>query len=224
MNEQNGCKLKAGSVKGSMLEIDCRVHVLRRAQVLSILDNRIALINKQVAAVVFELTNYGLWKASVETKKLFDAGLVRRTKIMGISDWVYFRLGKRPDDLEHKVLQNWVWVKYEKSGNLQRWKDEPVLEGLQPDAFFVWNGQPYFLEVHREVNTRFDKPTLYTQYFKTGVWATEDWPGGERFATILVVCDTMKAKQFVEKHIARQNDVGLRFKVQTLEEMWKEVR
>ena len=203
-----------------MLEVslDCRVQVLRRARVLSILETRICLLTRQIAACCFSLDSYGLWKARVEAKKLHDAGLVRRGKVMDYKDWVYYRHGKRPDDMEHSILRNWVWIKYK---GADRWRDEPVLEGLQPDAFFVYKGQPYFLECHREVNTRFDKIPLYTRYFESGVWATEEWPSGNRFAEILVVCDTMRAKAFVEGKVVRDNEKHLRVKVLTLGELMK---
>lgn len=201
------------------VEIDCRVHVLRRARVLSLVDSRKVLLTRQVAACVFSLDSYGLWKARVECKKLFDAGLIRRGKVMSSRDWAYFKAGgKRPDDMEHTILCNWVWFKYQ---DATRWRDEPTLEGLQPDAFFVWDGQPYFLECHREVNTRFDKIPLYTRYYESGVWATDEWPGGNRFAEILVVCDTMKAKEFVDKRIQEDNKIPLRIRLLTVEELMK---
>lgn len=197
-----------------------QVPVMRSTRVLSFLDSRIALSNRQIALSVYGLTNYGYWKARTDTKKLFDAGLVKRGKVMGGKDFVYY-IGKKPDDLDHLILANWVWVKLLLTEKLSYFENEKPLPGIQPDAYFVYDGKPYFLEVNREARHEFEKVPLYTDYFNSTAWKNPEWPGGMRFAVILVVTDTEQVKRYVLGRIEKENSAGLRFRVATLKEFWE---
>lgn len=196
------------------------IPVLRRTRILQLLDLRLALSNKQIAASVLSSTNYGHWKARTETKILFDAGLVKRSKIMGSNDLVYYT-GKKPDDLDHLIMVNWVWVRLYRMGYLEFFENEKELQGLTPDAYFVFKGKPYFLEVNRSARHDFEKVPLYTEYFNSVSWCTPEWPGGKQFAVILVITDTEENKRYIQSRIEKENTVGLRFSVATLNEFWE---
>lgn len=193
--------------------------VLRPTQVLNFLSSRYALTNRQIAAVVYSSTDYGYWKARHDTKRMYDAGLVKRARIFGTYDYVYY-CGEKPKELEHLIMVNWAWVRLHQLG-VTHFENEKQLDGLKPDGYFVYNEKPYFLEVERATKNDFEKVALYTTYFESQSWLTPEWPGGNRFAPVLVITDETN-NTYIKNKIAKDNGRGIRFRVATMQEFWKE--
>jgi hypothetical protein len=156
-------------------------------------------------------------------KKLCEAGKLRRGRCMVSNDYVYY-LGRPPIRIDHFVQVNWVWVALILTGKLDSFENEPDYGAIIPDAYFVLDGKPYFLEFHRAVNQRkFDKIPKYAAYLESEQWDAPDWPLPGKFARIIVVVETDKEADRLRKVVTVDNQAGLWIKVVTLDEIRKDV-
>ncbi len=191
----------------------------RRQLVLSLIEERGALSREQVQLVCFGESEYARWKSQVELKRFYDAKLLRRTRVNVTSDYVYYQ-GKVPDDLDHLIQVNWVWVALKLAGGLNEFDNEVVFSNLIADAYFVVDGKPYFLELHRHVNRKaFDKVTKYGKLWASKDWDTDKWPLPGLFARVLIVTETESDKKKICKVVERENEHGITFTVTTLDEV-----
>ncbi len=166
---------------------------------------------------------YHQWKSRSVMRKLYDSGRVKRGRCMVSDDYVYYP-NRPPDKIDHLIQVNWVWVYLMLTGKLDHFENEPDYGDLIPDAYFIFDGKPYFLEFHRSVNQRkFDKISKYAAYLESEQWDTDDWPMPGKFARIIVVTETEKDAVKLRGVVARDNKAGLWVKVVTLEEVRKDV-
>lgn len=197
--------------RGRQYEI---VRLLCEFRVLSTNQVQLLLFNNASAA-------YNKWKARERLRKWYDTGLIKRGRCNSEACFVYW-LEQRPEHIEHSLMINWVYVYLSQTGCLSEFvREYPCGDTLCSDAYLVHRGKPYFLEVQRLANrTPFaGKVRAYCNYAESLVWQVDEWPGGNQFAKILVVCEAGKGKY--ETAIKKENRLGLRFQVLTLEELEK---
>jgi len=194
--------------------------LLRKLNVFSYVSDCGLLSREQIQLVCFGSSDYAKWKSRVELKKLYDEKKVRRGRCAVTADYVYYRR-RMPDNADHLIQVNWVWVCLKLSGKLEHFQREVNCgDVLIADAYFVHDGKPWFLEMHREVNQRkFDKVNKYAAYFESGEWDGPQWPLPGLFARILVATETPKDAERIRDIIDRDNKIGLKFVVKTLDEL-----
>lgn len=191
--------------------------VLRCSRVPLLIRCRIALSTKQIAMAIYGESEYSRWKAQTDLKKLYDAKMVRRGRCMITKDYFYY-VGKQPEFPDHTLLVNWVWLALHKTGHLEAFNNEYDIGGLVPDAYFIYKGLPYFLELHHMRN-EFDKVKPYTEHYQLGMWAGTGWPGGNRYAVVVVAAMSQADRDWIQKIIDRENTARLRFKVLLFKEI-----
>lgn len=180
-----------------------------------------ALSRRQVAELCFGGGNYAEWKARTVLKKLYDLRFLRRGRCAVANDYVYWAKGK-PDNLEHLILINWVYVTTNKTGQLNHFTWRTQWTSPIPDGYFIVRGKPFFLEVQRSVNHKdFDKVEKYTTFFESKIWDDEEWPTPGMFARIVIVADRRKEADRINRIIIKKNSIGLRFIVTTVQEIWE---
>lgn len=185
--------------------------------------SRRSLTREQVQLVVFGDTGYARWKCRSVLKRLCDTGKLKRGRCMVSNDYVYFS-GRPPDKIDHLIQVNWVWVALVLTGKLDYFENEPDCGVVIPDAYFILDGKPYFLELHRAVNQRkFDKIQKYAEYYRSGAWNKDDWPMPGKFARIVVVVEVGMDVEKIRKVVKVDNKEGLWVNVVTLEQVRKDV-
>lgn len=67
-------------------------------------------------------------------------------------------------------------------------------EYMEPDAFVIWKGTPFFIEVQKSiysVSMMQDKIKRYELYYHSGKWKDEDWQNSSKkaFPILLIITD-----------------------------------
>lgn len=83
--------------------------------------------------------------------------------------------------IDHFIEIANVYLELRKTGKLRRFNVEPKLGDkgtVEPDAFAIWKGWPWFIEVqlsnYTDTIMRL-KLKRYEAYYKSGLWKTLDW-------------------------------------------------
>jgi hypothetical protein len=195
---------------------------LRQRLIFSVLSDLSILSRNQIQLLLFnEASGYAEWKTCERLKKFYDAGLVKRGRCNVENCYVYW-LDQKPEDPDRVVLVNWVYVYLRQTGQLEEFiREYKCNENLIADAYFIFRGEPYFLVFHRLAN----KPPVsdmlqkYIRYAESEQWLTNNWPGGNQFAGILIVCETEESKLNIAKVVHQENVLNLRVSVCTLEKL-----
>lgn len=189
---------------------------IRCMSIINFVVERCSLTREQIQLAVFGKSDYATWKCRSILKKLCREGKLKRGRCMVSNDYVYFT-GRPPNDINHLIQINWIWATLFLTDKLDYFQHEVDLGEVWPDAYFVYNSKPYFLEMHRSVNQRkFDKVPKYIEYAKSGKWDTPDWPLPGKFARILIIAETEKEAGRLRGIVERESTSGLNFTVRTL--------
>jgi len=171
----------------------------RRFYIINLLKEQGVLSRRQINQLVFNESDYGIWKCRVELKTLHDAKLIMRGKCMSVNDYVYW-IGKSPGQIDHRLGVNDVWLAVRDKVNVFV-KEYDFGTGIA-DAYCVVDDRPYFVEYQRYVSKDIrDKVVKYEQYALSKRWDTKEWPMPGRFARVVVVVDDERDKVRYDKVI-----------------------
>ena len=217
-----------GCGKGRLKQIGKK----RQNDICSLVDELVVLSREQVQSLVFGPGDYPAKKCRETLLKLVKREELRRGRTSITDSYVYWQRGRKPAQIDHTILLNWVYVAAKKAPNwwsLKDWQTKGIKCGniLVPDGFMVLRNiqkdkaYPFYIEAQRIDNKSvFDKVKKYTDYFKSGEWHTPEWPGGKQFAGILVITDGFDTdKRRLEGIIQKENSKNLRFTVTTIDEL-----
>lgn len=189
-----------------------------------------------------QLLHYGALTNKCQ-KQLYDwsrpkADILQRGRC-DVSDQYCYWIGKKPYRIDHNILLNWIYVSARTQGiEVKAWIAPYIQPEVEPDAFtiFCYDGKfiVLFIEFQRAINnSKFDKVQKYITHFEAMEWAKKSWAkpinGEIAYPMVLVVTDGKAdhIKEVVEqenKFEYEGEEVSLRFKVATLEEVRIDLR
>jgi hypothetical protein len=207
----------------------------RRAAVTATIELVGSLTREQIQELHFEkLTK----KCQLVLKNMTDNKKLQRGRC-DISDQYCYWIGKKPYRIDHNILLNWIYVAARSQGiEVKAWIAPYIQPEVEPDAFTIlcYDGKfvVLFIEFQRSINnSKFDKVQKYIAHFLAMEWAKKDWvkPINGEIAYPMVLVVTDGKTDHIKEVIDRENkfeyegeEVSLRFKVATLEEVRTDLR
>ncbi|MGI1659602.1 MAG: hypothetical protein ACRKFN_11535 [Desulfitobacterium sp.] len=170
----------------------------------------------------------GLRKAQDRLQKLYAHKALNRVPRAINQAYVYYIPPKKPQNLEHLIMLNWVYVYLLKSfERVESWSREYQgwhSFGVQPDALARINGLYYAIEVDRaESRNYFDKIEKYNSlYADHGDEVMELLNNPPKFPRVIIVTSDPKRKAKIDQLIKDNNPHGLKYMVRTLDTIVKE--
>lgn len=149
--------------------------------------------------------------------RLYRQGYVERTA--DYRQYVYFpaegKMRKDSAKLRHFLAIADVYIKMRRIGGLRRFNVEPKYgKGLaEPDAFVIWRGSPFFVEVQlSEYSTKqiADKIARYEALARSGIVGKEAWqPKGKTIIpTIIMITGKRYAIESKSVRFVQVADIG----------------
>lgn len=173
----------------------------RDKAILSDLERFRALTRDQIIEIHFGGLRNPVANANSVMLRLYRQGLVERTS--DYRQYVYFpadgRMRKDSAKLRHFLAIADVYLNMRRLGGLRRFNVEPKYgKGLaEPDAFAIWRGSPFFIEVQRSVYSEkqiADKVARYEALRSSGIIEKEAWqPKGK---TVMPAVIILTAKRY----------------------------
>lgn len=167
----------------------------RDREILSDLERFRALTRDQIIEIHFGGLRNPVANANAVMLRLYRQGYVDRTA--DYKQYIYFptdgTLRKDSAKLRHFLAIADVYIEMRKLGGLRRFDVEPKYgKGLaEPDAFAIWRGSPFFIEVQRSIYSDkqiSDKVTRYGALARSGVIYKEPWqPKGRAVMPAVIV-------------------------------------
>ena len=174
-----------------------------------------------------------LIKTRERLRKLVKLKKIKREKINYYGKPYGFYIHKpKGYTLEHIINRNWGYLYamfYNPNFKLNDFENEYVVGDLQADGFiqlYSPKGKKYsywFIESDRSSSkNKFDKIIKYNEMFKNDKYIDEFWVVDKRpdnFPKILIVTDTMEKFNKIQKHIQKENKMGLEFILLTVDKI-----
>lgn len=170
----------------------------------------------------------GLRKAQDRLQKLYAHKALNRVPRAINQPYVYFIPPKRPQNLDHLIAVNWVYIYLHKVYEaIESWIREYKgwdSFGVRPDALARIHGLYYAVEVDRaESRNRFDKIEKYNSLYEDhGEEVMQLLNNPPKFLRIIIVTTDIKRRGKIEELIKVNNQHGLKFVVKTLDSIVKE--
>lgn len=170
----------------------------------------------------------GLRKAQDRLQKLYATKALNRVPRAINQPYVYFIPPKKPQNLDHLIAVNWVYIYLQKVYKaIESWVKEYKgwnSFGVQPDALAKVHGLYYAIEVDRaESRNRFDKIEKYNSLYEDhGDEVMQLLNNPPKFPRIIIVTTDIKRKAKIEELIKVNNQHGLKCVVKTLDSIVKE--
>jgi hypothetical protein len=170
----------------------------------------------------------GMRKAQDRLRKLYIHKALNRVPRAINQAYVYYIPPKKPQNLDHLIMLNWVYIYLLKTFNqVELWVREYQgwhSFGVQPDALAKINGLYYAIEVDRaESRNHFDKAEKYNRlYSEHGERVMELLNNPPKFPRIIIVTTDVKRKEKIEQLISGNNPHSLKYMVKTLDSIVRE--
>lgn len=204
---------------------------LRDREVVSLVRRLGAANTDQVRALMFRFPT-GLRKAQERLSVLVKRGELNRCRIAPNEPYVYY-IGRRPGQLEHRVMVSWAYVHIVTGlaswERLDEWRLEDVCGDIRSDAVagirIVPTSEWRYIFVEADYSDNpFSKVVAYNRLYESqaylGAWWAET---AKRFPSILVVTHSQTRKRTIIDKVKRENVNGLRWEVVTTEEVREHV-
>ncbi len=183
-----------------------------------------ALTRDQIIEMHFGWLRNPVANANSVMLRLYRQGLVERTS--DFRQYVYFpadgRLRKDSAKLRHFLAIVDAYLEMRRLGGLRRFNVEPKYgKGLaEPDAFAIWRGSPFFIEVQRTAYSPrqiADKVARYEALRNSGIIEKEAWqPKGKTVMPAVIILS--------EKRYAIESSTVRFVQVASLRELIKDER
>ncbi|MBS4195311.1 replication-relaxation family protein [Lederbergia citri] len=186
----------------------------------AILDDLVrfrALTRNQIIDIHFGDLRNPVANANAVMLRLYRQGYVERTA--DYKQYVYFpadgTLRKDSAKLRHFLAIADVYIRMRKLGGLKRFNVEPKYgKGYaEPDAFVIWRGSPFFIEVQRSIYSErqiADKVARYEALARSGVIEKEAWqPKGKTvMPAVIMLTETRYAIESKTVRFVQVADIG----------------